>query len=269
MGLVDNCSLKVIENCQSKAASLSLWHPSSPSLSFSQFFDQLVSVQSSLGGRLEKGDYALLAIEVCPALYTLTTALLAKGITIILVEPWMPLERIERIISNLNPVPIASRIGQIWGARVAAVRSIPNWIYLGDLIEKNRLSKDLDLIEKSKPSTQRFSLYLAHCDSKGVVRTHAYLQDQYSVLDRLLNLSHFEGPDLCIFANFAMANLVAGRASLLIPSAWRKNISRADLYTSSGLQAAYYNCKSLFPVEVSKLWVSRLFKRNASWWSYS
>ena len=57
---------------------------------------------------------------------------------------------------------------------------------------------------------------------KGVVRSHQFLVDQHRVLEKSLDYPLYPGPDLCIFANFTLANLASGRTTLLIPPKWSK-----------------------------------------------
>lgn len=225
MRLSQNCTQKVLKNCEEFSDALALWHPNANPLSFSQFYRQVAHIQGNLRGRLEKGDYVLMAVEVCPELYTLTTALLARGVTLILVEPWMPLSRIQALIAKIKPKAfVASRLGRFWGMRVEAIRKIKNWWSVSALTRATGSNLDVDVIETIESDHPAILTFTSGSSGtpKGVIRSHQYLSDQYSVLDKSLNLSAHEGADLCIFASFAMANLVAGRASLLMPSSWKK-----------------------------------------------
>ncbi len=185
----------------------------------------------SLGARAQKvyrrhglqpGDMVLLADNLGPRLYASVIGILASGATAVLVEPWMPIERINRVIRRVQPkIFSASLVGRMWGLRSQAVREIPNWVRPGE-IANERGVEELHL-ESVDPETIGILTFTSGTtgEPKGVVRHQGYLLEQHRVLSSVLDLETFRGPDLCIFANFALANLSSGRGSIIVPPAWK------------------------------------------------
>jgi len=171
---------------------------------------------------LQPGDSVLLFDHLSPRLYASVIGVLAMGASVVLVEPWMPIEKINRAIRLVKPkIFVAGTIGKLWGLRLRSVREIPSWVNPGRLAgEPSRSELRLESVEGDARGILTFTSGTTGAP-KGVVRSQGYLIRQHLVLSRALGLEAHAGPDLCIFANFALANLGAGRGSIIVPSQWR------------------------------------------------
>ncbi|HQK19473.1 MAG TPA: AMP-binding protein, partial [Polyangiaceae bacterium] len=85
---------------------------------------------------------------------------------------------------------------------------------------------------------------------KGVVRPQGYLIHQHDIYTRSLGLTHHEGPDLCIFANFVLANLASGRPSLLVSPRWSFKQLRAIDDLPDELQPRTLSCGPAFLAQI-------------------
>lgn len=188
---------------------------------------------------LQSGDTVLLMGTLCVELYANIIACLANGSTCVLVEPWMSPDRIEAVIQDVKPkIFVTPWWGRIWGARVSAIRKIPKWMGLN--IDSS-MKSDLKL-ESVAPQTPGILTFTTGTTGapKGVVRGQGYLVHQHQVLSKNLELEDFEEPDLCVFANFALANLASARGSVLVPKNWsdknlRKTVELSQFYQTRTL----------------------------------
>lgn len=171
---------------------------------------------------LKPGEAVLLLEPLGPRLYACVIALLAMGASVVLVEPWMPIERINRVIRLVKPkLFVAGLIGQAWGLRLASVREIPTWVNPKRMMSETKVGElHLESVAEDAPGILTFTSGTTG-DPKGVVRNQGYLLHQHRILSQALELEKHKGPDLCIFANFALANLASGRGSIIVPPKWR------------------------------------------------
>lgn len=171
--------------------------------------------------QLTTEDKALVMALPCPALYASALAMMGLGISIVFVEPWMPLANIEQVVKITQPkIFVANLMGLAWGARVKAIRAIKNWVTLSSL-KKNIKDGDFNPVNVAPdlPGIITFTTGTTGLP-KGVVRTQGYLVNQHEVLTKSLGLKDDQGCDLTIFANFVFSNLARGCTSLLMPSTW-------------------------------------------------
>ena len=143
---------------------------------------------------------------------------------VVLVEPWMPVHRINEVLQACKPdVFMSGYLGKLWGARIASIRRIPLQVAL-QKATRARGWQGLQ-IEALDPSVQGIVSFTSGTTGapKGVGRSHGFLVDQHRVLEETLDYSSYPGADLCIFANFTLANLASGRTTLLMPPAWKKS----------------------------------------------
>ena len=177
---------------------------------------------------LSSGDHVLLFIPLSPMLYGTIIGLAAMGISILLVEPWMQVAKINSLIKKIRPKAfLTSNLGLAWGLRSGGVRSIPLWIRT-QAIEQMIGVNELDVCDQlgDAPAIITFTSGTTG-EPKGMIRSHNYLIDQHRILSS--SLGGATGPDLCIFANFALANLASGRTSILVPPKWKiKDLNALD-----------------------------------------
>ena len=186
---------------------------------------------------MKPGDTILLQEFPGPRLYSLVIGILSLGATAILVEPWMPIQNIEKVINEVKPKLFFSGfIGKLWGLRVKGVRNIDRWIG-PSLFKKPIPSKDhfiLEDVEDNIPGIITFTTGTTG-DPKGVVRNQGYLVHQHRILSKVLEIDKHKGTDLCVFANFVFLNLASGRPSLIMPMKWtEKNFKKLKSFNIDG-----------------------------------
>ena len=172
---------------------------------------------------IKPGDSILLLDTLSVRLYAQIIAILALGCSVVLVEPWMSPQNIRKVIELVRPKAFLSQgLGWIWGIRVPSIRSIPHWISTKKQ-STHRLFTELHLeqLSHTQPGIITFTSGTTGTP-KGVVRTQGYLLTQNEVLSRHLRTGDLPGSDLCIFANFTLMNLAAGRTTVLVPPHWPK-----------------------------------------------
>jgi olefin beta-lactone synthetase len=180
----------------------------------------------SLG--IGKGDTILLGEAPCPELYAFVLAALAQGTAVAVIEPWMPLSKIESVVEGLKPrLFLTGLLGRAWGIRSRAIRSIPSWMSLSGLRQEAEM-KPADIagsldVKSLAPDHLGLVAFTSGTTGlpKGVPRRHEYLIHQHRVLKDALHHEHHEKPELTIFTNFVFANLASARGSVVIPSSWR------------------------------------------------
>jgi len=217
-------------NCVELFLHQSYKHPNQMALSTidgrSVTFTELRAMAAVSQARLRKSgvqseDTVLLLGGLSPDLYANIIGCLALGATCILVEPWMQASRIEKLIREIQPkVFVAPWWGKIWGARIEAIRKIPRWLPL--TTEVRNIDLQINSVDENTPGIITFTTGTTGTP-KGVVRGQGYLVHQHAVLSKNLGLEEYAEPDLCVFANFALANLASGRGSVFVPKKWSKN----------------------------------------------
>lgn len=199
-----------------------VWVSPKDQVTFQELVDLSGSAQSYFRNKgLKEKDCVLLLEPLSPQLYALICGALASGISIILVEPWMPLKDINHVIDIVQPKVFITRWwGYLWGARLNSVRSIPHWTSAEKVLSEKGDLKAHD-IDPLTPGIITFTTGTTG-KPKGVLRSQGYLIEQFKELDLALGLSKNRNPDLTVFANFALANLAAGKSSLIVHPSWNK-----------------------------------------------
>ncbi len=174
---------------------------------------------------LNPGDPVLVFDALSPRLFGSVIGMLASGFPVILVEPWLPLHELDAIIQFSKPRAFWTHpFGRLWGARSAAIRSIPIWV---SSTEAMRSPKQVDTeivnVDELHPGIITFTSGTTG-NPKGSVRHHRLLLDQNLLITRAIDLDRFERPDLTVFANLVLANLAMGRGSLIVPPQWPESI---------------------------------------------
>ncbi len=224
-----NCIELFIEQSKNRPKEVAIYIPFQEEISFEELLRNATKAQifyQSL--KIHPGDSVLLFDSLSSRLYSSIIALAASGITIILVEPWMPIAQIQSTIRLIKPkIFVSNSIGFIWGARVPAVRDIPQWIASSSIRSK---SIDAALkLENVHPDTPAILTFTSGTSGtpKGVIRSHGYLLKQHEIFAKHFESNKFRGPDLCLFANFVLSNLASGRGSVIISPTWKPKILKS------------------------------------------
>lgn len=223
--------------------------PGRAPLSFAELGTAAAGVQETVRREgLKPGDAVLLFDGLGYRLYATILGLLASGITVQLIEPWMPVARIERVVELTRPKAFwCNWIGRAWGSRVRAIRAIPRWISPHFTAGSTRLG--VENVAGEQPGIITFtSGTTGH--PKGVVRSHGYLKIQHEVLSGALEADRHSGPDLCIFANFALSNLASGRTTIIVPPSWRPSLLRSLDQLPEALQPVTTTCGPAFLLQM-------------------
>lgn len=193
-------------------------------ISFASLRENAAKAQERLKRKgFKSGDAVLLFEAPSPDMYAMILAMLASGMKLMLVEPWMPLANINRLIEELSPKGfMAQKIGKLWGLRSKRVRQIPHW-FSSDELRSVTGSGEIQ-VEDMNPGDHAILTFTSGTSGnpKGVHRKHQYLIDQAVVLEKHLHYDENPGLDLTIFTNVTLLNLGMGKGSLLMPSKWPK-----------------------------------------------
>ena len=190
-------------------------------------FTDLLALAAAAQNGLHKlgvktGDSVLLADNISAEMYATVMAILGIGATVILVEPFLPVSEIEKIIIKTNPkLFLASALGKFWGTRVSSIRKIPHWSSSRQLCANTgKASFRVESLDSTAPGIMTFTSGTTG-SSKAVIRTHQSLTDQNRVIFEAAQFSNYPGSDLTIFANLVLANLAMGRGSIFIGPKWK------------------------------------------------
>ncbi len=224
--------LRSIEAHSDRAA---LIFPREKPVTFGEVEIQATRFQSRLKAMgISKGDTILLGSALEPRLFSFVLGALGLGVSVAVIEPWMPLERIDSVVAGLQPkLFLTGMLGRIWGLRVSSIRSIPKWMSLDALEAGANGPRGTFEAVAVDPETLGLVAFTSGTTGKpkGVPRRHGYLLEQHRVLRDALHHDQHERPELTIFTNFVFANLASGRGSVVIPMKWRD----ADIRWASSL----------------------------------
>jgi acyl-coenzyme A synthetase/AMP-(fatty) acid ligase len=221
-----NCVQTFKNRAREAPGRMAIQMPRSKPVSFAELLNMGSKAQAhflKLG--LRAGDSVLLLDRLSPRLYAQIIGILATGATAVLVEPWMEIERINHAIRLVKPkIFAAGTMGRVWGMRLKSVREIPHWVHPRSWMGDSQKELVLESVPGDMPGILTFTSGTTGAP-KGVVRQQGYMMHQHRILTQALDLEAHTRPDLCIFANFALANLASGRGSIIVPPKW----SDADL----------------------------------------
>lgn len=189
-------------------------------------FGDLESAASNMQTHLRKegvgpGGGVLIFSPLSADVYAAIIAILGLGGHVIFVEPWLPMNLIDRAIELVKPkVFLSNLLGFAWGVRCKAIRSIPKWMRIGKMYRGRSASRIV--AEAVHPETSAIITFTTGSTGrpKGIVRTQNFLLRQHAALTRLQQANDYSGADLCTFANFALANLATGRTTIVVPNRW-------------------------------------------------
>lgn len=222
---IENGVTPVLRAVATRPERAALVFPGEKVLSFADVEKQATRYQSrlkSLG--LTKGDVVLLGAAPEPRIFGFVLAALGLGIAVAVIEPWMPLQKINSVVEGLRPKLFLTGLpGRLWGLRVAGIRAIPKWMSL-DALDNASSPSGQPSFEAVSVDANTLGLVAFTSGTtgqpKGVPRRHGYLLEQHRVLSETLHHDQHERPELTIFTNFVFANLASGRGSVVIPSKW-------------------------------------------------
>lgn len=243
-----NCIELFLDQVKRQPHQPALWMPGSGTTTFAELHDLSLRVQRMLrDAGVGRGDSVLLIDTLGPRLYATVIATLAMGATVLIVEPWMAIAQLDRVVDAMSPrVFLTSWFGVPWGLRVPAIRRIPAWRMLeGASCRPGASSLELEDVPTETPGLIAFTTGTTSAP-KGVVRAHGYLVKQYEVLRDVLGTRDERGADLCIFANFALLNLAGGRPSVIVPQGWSPKVLRRIDALPDALQPTTMICGPAF-----------------------
>jgi acyl-CoA synthetase (AMP-forming)/AMP-acid ligase II len=249
-----NCVTLFEKNARQNPEFSALWTVKTGVLTFGELADLSSRVQTELSEKgLQVGDSVLLLDMPGPRLFATIIALLASGATVLLVEPWLSTDRIEAIINSMQPrYFIGGNLARLWALRVPAIRKIPSWLTPSSLLKASgKNSLRVENVDDTSAAIIAFTSGTTG-NPKGVMRSHGYLRAQYRTLASALHLEELNGPELCIFPNFALANLAANRCTLLVSDSWNESILKKLDHLSASLQPVSMTCGPAFLKQISK-----------------
>lgn len=242
-----NCIELFLKQAKLRPQRTALWLPDGQCLSFEELRALASRAQRVLIERgLKSGDPVLVLDQLGARMYASVIGALALGCPVVLVEPWMSVAKIDHVVRAIQPkVFLTNGFGRLWGIRVPGVRAIPNWVSAASITSQS----DGELVVEPVPEDRIGILTFTSGTTgnpKGVVRRQAYLIRQHEVLSKNFGDSELTGPDLCIFANFVLANLASGRGSVVVPSGWKTSHLRKIAALTGELAPESLTCGPAF-----------------------
>lgn len=226
---------------------LALWTPEDGRVSFTELTELAARTQRLLrDAGLRPGDHALVAVPPSAAAFAAVLAIIGLGACAVVVEPWMPVARIDHVVRLVAPrVFFASARGRLWGLRVPAIRRIPRW--LSPRAAARTTAARPFHVEDVVPEARAAVAFSSGTTGapKGVVRTHGYLRDLQALLARG-ETPDLSRPDLTIFPNVVLFHLGTGRGSVWVPPRWARRDLRHIAELPADVQPQSLACGPAF-----------------------
>jgi acyl-CoA synthetase (AMP-forming)/AMP-acid ligase II len=216
-----NCAVRLLNSASEFPRRTALWSEKHDGVTFREMLD-LASQAQRLFRRCEvkPGVPVVMAASPGPEMFAALCGLLGLGAPIVLIEPWMPVDRIDHVIQLMKPkVFFSGFLGKLWGLRIPTVRKIPHWVTPADV---RRQSSSEYIIEDLPCSSQAIIAFSSGTTGmpKGVVRTQGFMWELHDIFVGLDPPNQWATPDLAVFPNIALYHLGTGRGAVLVPSKW-------------------------------------------------
>ena len=216
-----NCVVRALEQAKIHPERMALWTPSHGSVCFQEMLELSLRAQKLFYDKgIRSGDHVLLAITPGPEMFASILALLGLGAPVLLIEPWLKVERINHIVNLVKPKAfITGALGRVWGMRSQSIRKIPNWISPRQILKNEKMSSFH--IEQLDPTARAILAFTSGTTgaSKGIIRSQQYLWDMHEIISAHEDQGYSK-PDLSVFANLALYHLGTGRGAVLVPHNW-------------------------------------------------
>lgn len=247
-----NCVEFFIAQCRQNPKAIALAMVASGKMVTFEDLEQMAASAQHLTQKckLVPGDTVLIFDQLSPRLYGAMIGLMASGLTVVMVEPWMSLARINQVIGHLKPkLFLTQGLGKVWGIRSREIRSIPHWISTSQVERQTPHKLKAVPVPVEQPAMVVFTSGTSGIP-KGVVRTQSTLIESQRILGEKLGIRNLEGADLCIFASFALLNLSMGKTSLIFPNAWsKKNMNQLERMSET-IRPTSLTCGPAFLLEL-------------------
>jgi acyl-CoA synthetase (AMP-forming)/AMP-acid ligase II len=165
-----------------------------------------------------KISYALVAATPSPELYASLMALMASGICIIFIEPWMEFHKINHVLHFIKPeIFLGDTLTLNLGKCISGVRKIPHRLNIKKF-SKEKFPLGQLRVQDLTSTAPAFIVFTSGTTGKpkGIVRTHEYLLSIFHIFRKHEPLS-LSTPDLAVFPNTVLYHLATGQGSLLFP----------------------------------------------------
>ncbi len=205
-----------------------LWTPKSGYISFANLGSLVRKTQRTLAKiGVSPGDHVLLLDLPGPHLYAAAIAIVSMGATILFVEPWLPIHRLNAILDKVKAKVFWSPLmGQLWASRIAQIRQIPHWIRPSSILHETN-SHPYQFVEVSSEHTAILSFTSGTSGQpKGIPRTHGYLETVIRILTRF-DPDPVPQPTMAIFPNLVLYHLSRGRTTFIVPPQWPDAVIQA------------------------------------------
>lgn len=194
-------------------------------MSFKEVYQTSLKVQSFLiQNNIKKDDCIILFEKPEPALYSFIIGSLGLGVTLLVVEPWMPKEKFNGILKKYKPKAVLTgRLGKIILSRLKEYKNIHLKFSIESILNYEP-AESFSTIDMDESDSAIVSFTSGSSgDPKGVSRNHGYLVRQRNVLKKYLEYNDLSKLDLTVFSNLTMLNLILGKGSLVIDPTWSEN----------------------------------------------
>lgn len=243
-----NCTSRLSPHFRERTDQTALWTVPDGRVSFGEFAKLAATAQAvSRAEGLTPGDTALVLAPPGPLLFASVVGLMGMGITVVFVEPWLPLRDVEHVLRYIRPKAfLGSRLAQLWALRLSAARDIPRWIHL------NRIARETGVgvfhcadLDPGTPGTITFTSGTSG-RPKGLVRSHECLWHLHEAVTDSGRSDRYDAPELCIFPNLGMLHLGTGRGAVLVPPDWSPRSLRRVAALSAASPPASLACGPAF-----------------------